>query len=163
MDDLTQCTQMESAMSQSIRTNSGATASGSGHCSGDAGVVLPMAMVFVLVIGAVVVVLLDQAQTNFRSIWATRGVQERVYASNAGVNFGMAELQRFAVVNGSIPCGDGTQAGQSLGSIKVNNRLVTVTCSVAGNSQVVLGPQAWAAFITNSSGAIDTNDFEERR
>ncbi len=117
----------------------------------DDGNALVMVLVFVLVVGLVSVALLAQARANFTTSRVTRDLQNRVYAADAGLKWGLQELRR----NDAIVCNG---IGPGATPVRIldlgNGTTARVHCEVTSG----LGPGAggWAVFITDPNGGIST-------
>lgn len=122
----------------------------------DEGVALLLVLVFVLVIAVLVGALLNQSFTTFKSAKVAADIENRVFAANGGVDWGIQQVRDGVPLAGAPACTSPAQGTQSLTGtpLAINGRTVTVTCEVTSAVDPTAGD--WAAFVTQPAGGIAT-------
>lgn len=115
---------------------------------GDAGQTLPLVLAFLAGFGFLIAVLLGGVEVNLKTTTVVRSRTERVYAADAGIEYG---LKRLAIDPTSCP----SETPSSLPSQMTNGRTVTLTCQVktSSSNEETPGGAGWAAIVTGNLSA----------
>lgn len=114
---------------------------------GERGATLMLALAFLLLFSVVVAAVLVQTQTGLKTTSAVTSHDDKLYAADGGIDYGIQKVRTTASL-----CPDVASGQQSVGTIDLNGRTVTVTCKTlsgdngAGGS--VFGPSGWTTVAT---------------
>ena len=114
------------------------------------GAVLILVLAFVTAVALVSTVLINQTESNMRFTLVERQNQKQVYAADAAVDYGIAQMQAD---NGLCGAGGSGVSSQAL-PFPVNGRTPTWSCAETPNASAggVFGSD-WAVFLTGVNGA----------
>jgi hypothetical protein len=119
---------------------------GSGRGTGEAGVTLVLALVFVMILGAFIVGLLALTDTNFKVAQVTRNRIDSLYTADGGADSALEQIRTTA----ATACPPTISAPAAINGV---SPAVTVTCSggtTSGNGSAALG--GYSAIALGSSG-----------
>jgi hypothetical protein len=109
------------------------------------GASLILVLVFISIFGLIIAGLLTEAGVSVRYTNTVSSHEEKVYAADAGVSFGIQQLRQ----NNELCPGAGQPSSATIPDINVNGRTVSVICSVT--SGLTVGGLGFAA-ITTATG-----------
>jgi hypothetical protein len=118
---------------------------GASRAKGDAGQVLVLVLLFMIVFGLILGALLSNAAVNLRNTSTVRNQESKVYAADAGLDWAIQTIR-----NTKTACPGPASDPVSLGTPSFNGEAATVTCAVTSNSTTT-GAAGYALITTDPS------------
>lgn len=111
----------------------------------ETGSALVVALAFVSLFGVFIAAILAQVSTNMKLTGTTRARADRLFAADAGLEWGIQQARTQNSACANVPAGDQTLTT----TLQVNGRAVTVTCKALAGAVASPASQNWSVIATN--------------